>query len=253
MIRLSRAANFKFDMAGHNKWSKVKRLKAVTDKKKSALYAKYIKEISIAAKQGGTDPDGNARLRKAITDAKAQSVPKENIERALKKAAGELDDGANLEEIVYEGYGPGGVAILVECVTDKKTRTQPELRKIFEKGGGSIAEAGAVAWGFEKRGLILIKKDQGEEERLMNLALDSGADDFSASDEGFEILSSPQDFLRVVDGLEKAGVRSELSELSFLPKNRIQISGEISEKLQALLENLEDHDDVQRVTSNADF
>jgi len=240
-------------MAGHNKWSKVKRLKAVTDKKKSALYAKYIKEISIAAKQGGADPDGNARLRKAITDAKAQSVPKENIDRALKKASGELDDGVSLEEIVYEGYGPGGVAILVECVTDKKTRTQPELRKIFEKGGGSIAEAGAVAWGFEKRGLILIKKDQGEEEKLMNIALEAGADDFSASDEGFEILSSPQDFLSVVDGLEKAGIQMELSELSFLPNNRIQVSGETSEKLQSLLENLEDHDDVQRVTSNAEF
>lgn len=240
-------------MAGHNKWSKVKRIKAVTDKKKSALYSKYIKEISVAAKQGGADPASNARLRKAIADAKAQSVPKENIERALKKASGASGEDVQLEEIVYEGYGPKGVAILVECVTDKRTRTQPELRKIFERGGGSIAEAGAVSWGFEKKGIILVRRDQASEEDLMNLVLEAGAEDMSSSEEGYEIITSPSDFMNVLDCLEKAKIATELSEISFIPKNKVSLSPEEGEQVQKLLENLEEHDDVQRVTSNADF
>lgn len=239
-------------MAGHNKWSKVKRLKAVTDAKKSALYGKYIKEITVAAKMGGADPSANARLRKAISDAKAQSVPRDNIERALKKASGDGADG-QLEEITYEGYGPNGVAILVECVTDKRTRTQPELRKLFEKGGGNIAEVGAVAWGFSKKGLFLISKESISEERLMEIALEAGADDIQVSDEGFEVTTEPTQFLELHAVFEKEEIPMALSELSFIPQNRISVSGEAAEKLQNLIESLEEHDDVQRVTSNADF
>jgi len=239
-------------MAGHNKWSKVKRLKAVTDAKKSALYAKYIKEITVASKLGGPDPNANARLKKAIADAKAQSVPKDTIERALKKASGEGSDG-QLEEVTYEGYGPNGIAVLVECVTDKKGRTQPELRKLFEKSGGNIAEAGAVAWSFERKGLILIQKEKIPEEKLMEFAIEAGAEDIQVSDEGYEITTGPTDFMEVYAKFEEAGIETELAELSFIPQNRLQVSGEEAEKVQRLIETLEDHDDVQRVTSNADF
>ncbi|TVQ79068.1 MAG: YebC/PmpR family DNA-binding transcriptional regulator [Bradymonadales bacterium] len=239
-------------MAGHNKWSKVKRLKAVTDAKKSALYGKYIKEITVAAKLGGADPDGNARLRKAISDAKAQSVPKDNIERALKKAAGESSE-AQLEELTYEGYGPQGVAVLVECVTDKRTRTQPELRKIFEKNGGSIAEAGAVAWGFERKGLILVQTDEVTEEKLTEFAVESGAEDIQVASEGYEIITAPTEFLRVYAAFEKEGVKMELAELSFIPLNKVPVAADQLEGLQKLIESLEDHEAVQRVTTNADF
>lgn len=240
-------------MAGHNKWSKVKHIKAVQDRKKSALYGKYIKEISIAAKLGGPDPDGNSRLKKAISDAKANNVPRDNIERALKRASGADGDASQLEEIVYEGYGPGGVAILVECVTDNRNRTQPELRKIFEKNGGNIAEAGAVAWGFSKKGSILVSRQNAEEESLMNLALESGAEDIVGSPEGFEITTASTDFHRVLDAIERAGIRVEFSEVGYVPSNRLMLDSDKEQQLRQLLEGLEDQDDVQRVTSNADF
>lgn len=240
-------------MAGHNKWSKVKHIKAVEDKKKAAIYSKYLKEISVAAKLGGPDPDNNARLKKAISDAKSKSVPKDNIERAVKKASGDLGDSSQLEEITYEGYGPGGVAILVDCVTDNRNRTQPELRKIFEKSGGNIAEAGAVAWGFDRKGSVLVAQSSATEEQLMEVALEAGAEDIDHSDEGFEITTPPNEFLQVVEALEAANIKMELSELSYIPQNRIQVATEFSEQLESLLSTLEDHDDVQNVTSNAEF
>ena len=239
-------------MAGHNKWSKVKRYKEVADRKKGAAFSKVLKEIMLAAKNGA-DPDANASLRKLIGDAKAISIPKDNIERAIKKGSGELSDGAQLEEIVYEGYAPGGVAILVDCVTDNRLRTQPEIRKIFEKNEGILAEKGAVAWGFEKKGSILITKSAAKEESLMNLVLEAGADDLSSSDDGFEIITSPSNFHAVRDSIEKAKIAMEFAEVSSVPTNKIAVSGEILEKVQKLLEALEDHDDVQRVTSNAEF
>jgi YebC/PmpR family DNA-binding regulatory protein len=239
-------------MAGHNKWSKVKRYKEVADKKKGAAFSKILKEIMLAAKSG-TDPDSNASLRKLIGDAKAISIPKDNIERAIKKGSGELNDGAQLEELVYEGYAPGGIAVLVDCVTDNRLRTQPEIRKIFEKNDGLMAEMGAVAWGFEKKGVILVARSAAKEEALMNLVLEAGADDLSASEEGFEITTSPVAFYTVRDALEKAKIPMELSEVSSIPTNKIPVTGEAAEKIQKLLDILEDHDDVQRVTSNADF
>lgn len=238
-------------MAGHNKWSKVKRYKEVADRKKGAAFSKVLKEIMIAARSN-TDPESNFRLRKAIEDAKALSVPKDNIERALKKASGELD-GQQLEELVYEGYGPGGVAILIECVTDNRNRTQPEFRRIFDKNGGAMAEIGAVAWGFEKKGLILVSKEAAEENTLMNLVLDMGAEDMTVSAEGYEIITSPSQFEKVRSALQEAKIAMEFSEISSLPKNKISVTGESAESVQRLLEILEDHDDVQKVTSNADF
>lgn len=238
-------------MAGHNKWSKVKRYKAVADKKRGALFSRMLKEIMVAAKNG-KDPDGNARLRKAINDAKAESVPKENIERAIKKGAGELD-GGQVDELIYEGYGPGGVAVLVEVVTDNRLRTQPEIRKIFELNGGNLGEQGSVAWGFQKKGIILVSKDQASEEQLMGMTLEVGAEDINASEDGYEVLMSPENFEAVRLNLEKAGIKMELAEISNTPTNKVKVSGDTTAKIESLLEELEEHDDVQRVTSNADI
>ncbi len=238
-------------MAGHNKWSKVKRYKEAADKKKGAVWSKILKEIMVAAKNG-SDPSANARLRKAITDAKAASVPKDNIERAIKKGAGELE-GGTLDELVYEGYGPHGVAILVECVTDNRLRTQPEIRKIFEKHNGNLAEIGAVSWGFTKMGVILIPKDAADENALMDLVLNAGAEDMHTSDDGYEIHTPTSSFDNVREALEKANIPTALAEVTNVPSNKISISGDASTQIQNLIEALEDHDDVQRVSSNADF
>ncbi len=238
-------------MAGHNKWSKVKRLKAVTDKRRGAMFSKILKEIMVAAKMG-SDPSGNARLRKAISDAKAQSVPKDNIERAVKKGAGEMGDGVQLEELTYEAFGPGGVAFMIECVTDNRLRTQPEIKKIFERGGGAMAEMGAVAWSFEKKGIILIDRSHVAEEMLMNLALDAGADDLNPSGEGYEITTSPPNFENVRSVIEKSGIAMELAEVTYVPTSRVSATEEISDKIERLNEILEEHDDVQRVVHNAE-
>jgi YebC/PmpR family DNA-binding regulatory protein len=220
-------------MAGHNKWSKVKRYKEVADKKKGAAFSKVLKEIMIAARTGA-DPDLNFRLRKAIDDAKALSVPKDNIDRALKKASGELE-GQTLEELTYEGYGPGGIAILIECVTDNRNRTHAEFRRIFEKNGGAIAEMGAVAWGFEKKGVILVQKAAAKEEALMNLVLEAGADDITTSTDGYEILTTPSAFESVRKALEASQISVEFSELGFVPKNKIEVGAGVSEENQKLL------------------
>lgn len=239
-------------MSGHNKWSKVKRYKEAADKRRGAMFSKILKEIMVAAR-GGTDPGANPRLRKVIIDARNSSIPKENIERAIKKGAGELDDGTHLEELIYEGFGPGGVGIMVECVTDNRLRTQPELRKIFEKHEGALAEKGAVAWAFEKRGVILVNKGSVTEESLMNLAVEAGADDMNSSEDGFEIQMSPTKFEDVRSTLEKAGIAMPLAELSFIATTRVKVSGEATQKIEKLAEILDDHDDVQRVTHNAEF
>jgi len=238
-------------MAGHNKWSKVKRLKAVTDARKNAVFTKILKEIMVAAKNG-KDPDSNARLRKAISDARAASVPKDNIERAVKKGAGELE-GGQIEELTYEGYGPGGVAILVEAVTDNRLRTQPEIRKIFDKHGGSLGEMGSVAWGFSKKGIFLVPREQASEDTLMGIVLETGADDLAPSEEGFEIQTSPESYERVREALEKAKIVPALSELGPVANTKVAVNEETAEQIAGLTEALEEHDDVQRVVSNADL
>lgn len=239
-------------MAGHNKWSKVKRLKAVTDRKRGAAFSKVLNEIMIAAKSG-SDPSGNARLRKAVADAKAFSVPRDNIERAIKKGAGELGEGVHLEELVYEGFGPNGVGFIVECVSDNRNRTQPELKKIFERGGGFLGEMGSVAWSFEKKGIILVGGDKAAEESLLNLALEAGAEDLKSSNDGFEILTSPQSFDSVRVALENQNIEMALSEVTYLPTSKIPIPEASIEIIEKLSEALEDHDDVQRVVHNADI
>ncbi|MDB5037617.1 MAG: hypothetical protein JWQ35_1145 [Bacteriovoracaceae bacterium] len=239
-------------MAGHNKWSKVKRLKAVTDKRKGALFSKTLNEIMLAAKSS-TDPASNFRLRKAISDAKAQSIPKDNIDRAIKKGSGELNDGVTLEELIYEGFGPGGVAFMVECVTDNRNRTQPELKKIFEKAGGMMGEMGSVAWSFEKKGQILVSRDKAKEEDLMNLVLEAGADDLKTSEDGYEILVSPPKFESVRQTLETQKIPVELAEITFVPTNKVPASADLIEIIDKLSESLEDHADVQRVVHNADI
>lgn len=238
-------------MAGHNKWSKVKHIKAVQDKKKNRIYTKCLKEIMVAARTG-SDLSMNARLRTAVNDAKSQSVPKDTIERAIKKGAGELEGEGQIDELTYEGYGPGKVSILVDCVTDNRNRTFPELRKIFEKNDGSLAEPGAVSWNFDTKGLILIKKEIIEEEKLMELALESGAEDIQSSEEGYEIICEPSDFYQLKKSLEEASVAMELSEISRLAKTKTEVSDEDEEKLEKLLEAIEDHDDVQKVFTNTD-
>ena len=237
-------------MAGHNKWSKVKRLKAVTDSRKNAVFTKILKEIMVAAKNG-KDPDANARLRKAISDARAASVPKDNIERAIKKGAGELE-GGQIEELIYEGYGPGGVAILVEALTDNRLRTQPEIRKIFDKNGGSLGEMGSVAWGFSTKGVFLVPKDQASEDSLMNIVLEAGADDLTPSDEGYEIQCSPENFESVRSALEAAHITPALAELGPTPSSKVTVTPEIAVQIESLVSALEDHDDVQKVVSNAE-
>lgn len=238
-------------MAGHNKWSKVKRLKAVTDKRKNAVFTKILKEIMVAAKNG-KDPDLNPRLRKAISDARAASVPKDNIERAVKKGSGELE-GGQMEELIYEGYGPGGVAVLIDAVTDNRLRTQPELRKIFEKHGGHMGEMGSVAWGFTRKGIILVQKENASEESLMNLALEAGADDLNTSDDGYEIQTAPEAFEVVRSTIEKAKIPIELAELGPIANSKITVTPEVATQMEAMLEAFEDHDDVQKVVSNADL
>lgn len=228
----------------------MKRLKAVTDKRKNAVFTKILKEIMVAARNG-KDPDLNPRLRKAVSDARAASVPKDNIERAIKKGAGELE-GGQMEELTYEGYGPGGVAILIDAVTDNRLRTQPELRKIFEKRGGHMGEMGSVAWGFTRKGIILVRRESASEEALMNLVLEAGADDLSSSDEGYEIQTSPEAFEAVRSTIEKASIPMELAEVAPVANSKVAVSADIAAKIEMLVEAFDDHDDVQKVVSNAE-
>lgn len=235
-------------MAGHNKWSKVKHIKAVQDKKKAALYSKLVKEIMVAAR-AGSDMQANARLRKAVEDAKAQSVPKDNIERAIKRGSGE-DEKTSLEEVTYEGIGPSGVSILVDCVTDNRLRTQPEIRKIFQKHGGQIAELGAVSWAFDPKGLILIESKKASEEQLIEICVPAGAQDIINTAQGFEIYTEVESFHNVLAKLQEHHIPYVYAELTKISQTEIQVSSEDIEKIQALLDALEEHDDVHKVHSN---
>lgn len=239
-------------MSGHSKWATIKRKKAALDAKKGKIFTKLIKEITIAARHGGGDPDGNPRLRLAIDNAKAANMPAENIERAIKKATGELE-GATYHEVIYEGYGPGGVAILVEAATDNKNRTVAEIRHIFSRNGGTLGEANSVAWMFERKGIITVKREGKSEDEMMEIILDAGADDLETEEEFFEVTTSLESFERVRKALSEKKINIENASLQWVAKNQIAVSGEESEKLMKLIESLEDCDDVQNVFSNADF
>jgi YebC/PmpR family DNA-binding regulatory protein len=237
-------------MAGHSHWAGIKHKKALIDAKRGKLWSKLAKAIIVAAKMGGGDPDANIRLRYAIDDAKAVSLPKENILRAIKRGTGELE-GGNLEEVIYEGYGAGGVAILCEVLTDNRNRTASEIRKVFELGNGKLGGVGCVAWMFESKGLFLIPAENMDEEKLMEIALETGAEDVRRDAGKFEITCDPAVFSDVSKALADAGITPEVSQITRLPKTTIDLNdAETAQKVLKLMERLDDHDDVQNVSSN---
>jgi YebC/PmpR family DNA-binding regulatory protein len=239
-------------MSGHNKWSSIKHKKAATDAKRGKIFTKLIKEITVAARSGGGDDSANPRLRAAIQAAKSENMPKENIERAVKKGTGELE-GVHYEESIYEGYGPGGVAVLVESLTDNKNRTVAEIRSIFGKNGGSLGENGCVAWMFSKKGYIAIQRNSVEEEKLMEVALEAGAEDIREEDGTFEIITAPGDFEAVKESIETASIPYVDAEVTMLPQNTTNLAGREAEQMLRLMELLDDCDDVQKVYTNAEI
>jgi YebC/PmpR family DNA-binding regulatory protein len=237
-------------MAGHSHWAGIKHKKALIDAKRGKLWSKLSKAIIVAAKLGGGDPDHNNRLRLAIDAAKAVSMPKDNIQRAIKRGTGELE-GGNLEEVLYEGYGAGGVAVLCDVLTDNRNRAAAEIRKIFEISDGKLGSAGCVAWMFEKKGMFLIPADKVDEDRLMEVALDAGADDVNRVGEKFEVTCTPEAYQAVSDALEAAGIVPEMREVARVPKNTVDVTDpDVARKVLKLMNRLDDHDDVQNVSSN---
>ena len=239
-------------MSGHSKWATTKRKKAVIDSKRGKIFTKLIKEITIAAREGGGDMNGNPRLRLAVDNAKAQNMPQDNIERAIKKATGELE-GTTYHELNYEGYGPAGVAVIVEVATDNKNRTVAEVRHLFSKFGGAMGETGSVAWMFDRKGVIIMPKQNKSEDEIMELVLDAGADDFQSEDQYYEVQTSLENFETVRKTLIDKKLTVENAALQWIAKNSVPVSGEDAEKVIKLIESLEDNDDVQNVYSNADF
>jgi YebC/PmpR family DNA-binding regulatory protein len=239
-------------MSGHSKWSTIKRKKGVTDSRRGKIFTKLIKEITVAARFGGGDADANPRLRAAVAAARTENMPKDNIERAIKKGTGELE-GATYEEVCYEGYGPGGAAVLVESLTDNKNRTVADIRHIFSRSGGSLGEAGCVAWMFEKKGLFLFEKTGVNEDLLMEVALDAGAEDIRDEEDTFEVTTSQADFERVKKALDKGQLPYVLAEITMVPKSTVKLEGKEAEQMLRLMEAIEDSDDVQKVYSNFDL
>ena len=239
-------------MSGHSKWHSIKHKKGALDAKRGKLFTKFIKEITVAARSGGGDPDGNARLRKAILDAKAGNMPNDTIERAIRRGTGE-EEGVNYEEITYEGYGPRGVALLIEAMTDNRNRTVAEIRHLFSKNGGNLGESGSVGWMFEKKGYIVVDKAAKAEDELFELAIDAGAEDLRDDEENFEIITSQEKFEGVLAAVKSAGIEPQVSEVTMVPQNYIKLDGQEARQMLKLMEALEDHDDVQKVSANFDI
>jgi len=239
-------------MSGHSKWSKVKHVKAVQDVKKGKVFTKIIKEISVAARVGGGDQNGNPRLRAAVLAAKQANMPGENIKRAIQKGTGELP-GVAYEEILYEGYGAGGVALMVEVFTDNKNRTVSEIRHVFSRNAGNMGEAGSVSWMFSKKGSIVVDKNSVSEDKLMEIVLESGADDIQDDAGNFEILTSPENFEKVTAALTTAEIPTVSAEVAMVPQTWIKLTGKEAQQILKLVEALEDHDDVQHVWANFDI
>ena len=238
-------------MSGHSKWASIKHKKALVDAKRGKIFTKLIREITVAAKAGGGDPGANPRLRLAIATAKSANMPADNIERAVKKGTGALE-GVSYEEVFYEGYGPEGVAIYVQCLSDNKNRTASEIRNIFSKKSGNMAGQGSVAWLFEKKGLIVVSQDEATEDQLMELALNAGAEDLSKVGDKFEILTGPAEFEAVKKALDDAHVSYESASIGMIPKNLVPVSPANARQVLNLIEALEEHDDVQNVYANCD-
>ena len=239
-------------MSGHSKWSTIKHKKGAADAKRGKMFTKLIKEIMVAARFGGGDPDGNPRLRTAIAAAKGVNMPKDNIERAIKKGTGELE-GTHYEEFTYEGYAPGGVAIMVDIMTDNKNRTIADVRHIFSKNNGRIGETGCVSYMFLKKGLIVLEKKDVNEDQLMEIALDVGADDVNDEGDTFEVVTDTKNFEKVKNALDKNSIKYTLAEITMVPQNTIRIEGKEAEQTLRLVEMLEDSDDVQKVYANFDI
>ncbi len=236
-------------MSGHSKWHTIKHKKGAADAKRGKLFTKLIKEITIAARSGGGDINGNARLRKAVSDAKAGNMPADTIDRAIKRGTGELE-GVTYDEITYEGYGPGGVAVMVEVTTDNRNRTVAEIRHAFSKHGGNMGESGSVGWMFNKKGQIIIDSNVKGEDEMMELALDAGADDFQAEGDSYQILTTPEDFHNVLDKIKAAGIEPLSAEVAMIPQNSISLEGGAAAQMMKLYDALDDHDDVQNVYTN---
>jgi len=240
-------------MSGHSKWSTIKRKKGANDARRGKIFTRLIKEITVAARQGGGDIEGNPRLRSAVASAKSENMPKDNIARAIQKGTGEIA-GEVYDEIMYEGYGPGGVAVLVECLTDNRNRTVADVRHYFSKSNGNLGESGCVSWMFDKKGLILVEKGSVSEEELMDLALEAGADDILEEGDEFQIMTAPEDFEEVRGSLEEGGISYLEASISMIPQNTVEVAEEsVARALLKLIESLEEHDDVQNVYANFDI
>ena len=238
-------------MSGHNKWSTIRHKKGAADAKRGKIFTKLIKEITVAARLGGADPDGNPRLRAVIDKAKSENMPKDNIERAIKKGTGDLD-GVSYEEINYEGYGPGGVAVLVEVMTDNRNRSVSDIRSIFTKCNGNMGETGCVSWMFDKKGLIVFSKPN-DFDRLFEAALEAGAEDVTDEGEQYEVLTDPLSFIEVREALVEAGLKFESADITMIPQTLVKLEGKNAENMLKLMDRLEDNDDVQNVYANFDI
>jgi YebC/PmpR family DNA-binding regulatory protein len=236
-------------MSGHSKWHTIKHKKGALDAKRGKLFTKLIKEISISARSGGGDVNGNARLRKAVNDAKAGNMPNDTIDRAIKRGTGELE-GVHYEEVTYEGYGPGGVAVMVQTTTDNRNRTVSELRHIFSKNGGNLGESGSVAWMFNKKGQIIVDAAIKGEDEMLEIALEAGAEDMRNEGESYEILTAAEDFHAVLDKIKAAGIEPVSAEIAMIPINTIKLEGSLVNQMLKLYDALDDHDDVQSLASN---
>lgn len=239
-------------MSGHSKWATIKRKKGAADAKRGKAFSKLIKEITVAARMGGGDPTGNPRLRQAIDAAKAQNMPQDNVNRAIKRGTGDLD-GVSYEESIYEGYGPGGVAMLIQVLTDNKNRTVAEIRHLLSKGGGNMGESGSVAWIFQKKGAFNINKSEADEDKIMEATLEAGVEDIQDLGDVYEVTCAPENFDAVQKALQDAGIPVESSSNDMVPQNTVKLEGENAQKMLKLMENIEDHDDVQYVFANFDI
>jgi YebC/PmpR family DNA-binding regulatory protein len=239
-------------MSGHSKWASIKHKKGALDAKRGRIFTRLIKELTVAARAAGGDPDMNPRLRTIIADAKAQNMPAENIKRAIRRGTGE-EPGVSYEEAQYEAYGPGGAAVIIEVLTDNKNRTVGELRHLLEKGGGNLATANAVAWMFHKKGYIVIEKSKADEEKLMSAVLEAGADDLRDDDDNWEVLTAPEVFPAVREAVRHLGIEPASAEVSMIPQNYVKLEGKAAQQMVRLMDALDEHDDVQHVWSNFDI
>jgi YebC/PmpR family DNA-binding regulatory protein len=239
-------------MSGHSKWHTIKHKKGAADAKRGKIFTRIIKELTVAARSGGGDPDANPRLRTIVAEANSVNMPADNIKRAIQRGTGELP-GVTYEEVTYEGYGPGGAALIIEALTDNKNRTVGEIRHLLSKHGGNLGESNSVAWMFEKKGYVVVEKSKAQEEALMAAALDAGADDLRDDGDSWEIVSAPDAFQHVVDAVKKLGIEPAAAEVAMLPQNYVKLEGKTAQQMVKLMEILEEHEDTKKVWSNADI